>query len=247
MKTKFILLLSFVALLCSCSDDVVSEGVRSKTSRVQNLTFSFDSIEAPSNWARYQTLEEMLAACQIPEETLKAMTTEELIEVCMSHPLHALYFAYNNELLGANVIFEHFNGFTELSKRANAADKMLGFYEDVNCNAQSVNAHRKEFSVITYLGFIDLYIASKKLNALYDAEHLQKLEQVSNRVLEKRLEQSPDDVYAIRRSLLINSQVKLTEGNLSQEEENVLNSFIKVGGNADTPQAYTEVSAIVSK
>lgn len=234
-------------LLWSCSDDIVGEGTRSKAAKRQNVTFTFDAIEAPSNWAQYQTLEEMLDACQIPEEKLKSMSTDELIEVCMSHPLHALYFYYNNELDGADVVFSHFNGFVELNKRADAADKMLAFYDDINFNSQANLAHRKDFTSATYSGFVDLFMASKQLGALYDSEHLQKLEQISARVLEKKLAQSPDDIYTIRRSLLISSQVKLVAGGLTAKEARVLNSFVKSGGNVDAPQTYSEVSAIVAK
>lgn len=80
---------------------MVSDGARNYSAGVPNVTFSFDSIEAPSVWAQYQSLEEMFAACQIPEEKLKSMSTDELVEVCMSHPLYAIYSAYNNELEGA--------------------------------------------------------------------------------------------------------------------------------------------------
>lgn len=116
MKVNTFLLIALVALMCSCSDDVLNEGSRYSAQPIPRVTFSFDSITAPNVWAQYQSLEEMLAACQIPEEKLNSMSTDELIDVCMSHPLHALYFAYNNEMVGAKVVFEHFNGFSELKK-----------------------------------------------------------------------------------------------------------------------------------
>lgn len=127
MKVNTFLLIALVALMCSCSDDVLNEGSRYSAQPIPRVTFSFDSITAPNVWAQYQSLEEMLAACQIPEEKLNSMSTDELIDVCMSHPLHALYFAYNNEMVGAKVVFEHFNGFSELKKRKDAPTKMLAF------------------------------------------------------------------------------------------------------------------------
>lgn len=66
-----------------------------------------------------------------------------------------------------------------------------------------------------------------------------------NKVLEKKLEDP--SIYTVRRSLLINSQVKLAQGTLSKEETDALKSFISVGGNVDNPQEYTRISAIVSK
>lgn len=146
MKVNTFLLIALVALICSCSDDVLNEGSRYSAQPVPRVTFSFDSITAPNVWAQYQSLEEMLAACQIPEEKLNSMSTDELIDVCMSHPLHALYFAYNNEMVGAKVVFEHFNGFSELKKRKDAPTKMLAFYDDINFNAATPKVHREDFS-----------------------------------------------------------------------------------------------------
>lgn len=172
MKVNTFLLIALVALMCSCSDDVLNEGSRYSAQPIPRVTFSFDSITAPNVWAQYQSLEEMLAACQIPEEKLNSMSTDELIDVCMSHPLHALYFAYNNEMVGAKVVFEHFNGFSELKKRKDAPTKMLAFYDDINFNAASPKVHREDFSKITYMGFIELYLASKELTSLYEEKTL---------------------------------------------------------------------------
>lgn len=122
---------------------------------------------------------------------------------------------------------------------------MLEFYDESNFNATTPKVHREDFSKITYMGFIELYLASKELTSLYEGENLEKLELVSNKVLEKKLEDP--SIYTVRRSLLINSQVKLTQGTLSKEETDALKSFISVGGNVDNPQEYTRISAIVSK
>lgn len=245
MKQIPFLLIALAMLLCSCSDEVLSDGARNYSAGVSSVTFSFDSIESPNVWAQYQSLEEMFAACQIPEELLKSMPTGELVEVCMSHPLYAIYSAYNNELEGAKVVIDHFNGFEELNKRSDAAEKLLAFYKDVNFNSSS--QHRKDFSQVSYMGFIDLCMASKRISALYEGQYLEKLEAISNSVLESRVKQTPNDFFTIRRSLLIASQVKLTEGSLRAEDAQILKSFVEAGANVNNPQVYSEVSAIISK
>lgn len=244
---KIVSIIAMVALMCSCSEEVLKEGVHSSASKELDTAFSFDSITDPNVWASFNSLEEMLAACQIPNDKLKSMTTDELIEVCMSHPLHALYFAYNNELDGAKVVFDHFNGFSELGKRANAAERILAFYNDINFNANATKAHKKDFTNITYMGFVELYLSSKELSSLYEGENLRKLEQISNKVLEKKLKQPSAEIFAIRRSLLISAQTKLAEGSLSKDEESLLKSFVEAGGYATGPQTYSKVSAIVSQ
>ncbi len=54
-------------------------------------------------------------------------------------------------------------------------------------------------------------------------------------------------LVALLRSQLINSQVKLAEGALSAVDAETLKAFVAAGGNVDSPQEYSEVSAIVSK
>lgn len=250
MKNRFSLSLmaALTLLMPSCSDEIVNEGgPRSLAPVASSITFSFDSIEAPNVWGQYQSLEEMLAACQVPAEKLRSMSTEDLIEVCMSHPLYGVYSAYDNELEGAKVVISRFNGFMELNKRKDAPEKMLAFYADANFNPETAITHRKDFSKNRYLGFVDLYVASKELEGLYYGQNLKRLSELSNKVLEKRLKQSPDNLSQIRRSLLISSQVKLAEGLLSADDEQTLKSFVEVGGNVENFQSYSKVSYIVSK
>ncbi|MBE6263627.1 MAG: hypothetical protein E7104_06690 [Prevotella sp.] len=250
IKHKLILLSALLALACSCSDKFQNDSFSDAALKASSVTFSFDSIAEPSNWSRYQTLEEMMAACQIPEAKLKSMSTDELIEVCMSHPLHALYFAYNNELDGAEVVINNFNGFKELKERADAPQKMLAFYEDINFPQKSrsiVSTKRKDFSKMTYMGFVELFLASKELPGLYEPENISAFERISNKVLENKLKQPNPKVYKIRHSLLVNSQIKLKDGTLSNDERDALKSFIKVGGNVENPKEYSRVSAIIAK
>lgn len=232
--------------LCSCSDAVMTERL-GQMPTASGQSFSFDSITSPANWIQYQSLEEMLDACQIPEDVLKTMPTDELVATCVSHPLHSIYFAYNNELDGANVVFNNFNGFQELKNRADAPEKLLNLYRDVNFAPQAMPARYRRLSDFTNLGFVELYLASKQLPALYVGDNLAKLEKISNSVLEKKLKDPNCSIYNVQHSLLINAQIKLAEGNVSVEDERVLSDFLKFAGNVQDADMYTKVSQIVSR
>ena len=69
MKQLF-LLFAVLLMVCSCSDEILNEDNNQVVLGATNATFSFDSITEPSTWRKYQSLEEMLAACQIPEDKL---------------------------------------------------------------------------------------------------------------------------------------------------------------------------------
>lgn len=244
---RFIYFFTLFALMCSCSDEVLNEGKTQKMFGRPNATFSFDSITAPNVWSQYQSLEEMLEACQIPEDKLKSMSTDELIEVCMSHPLHFIYSAYNNELRGADVIIRNFNGFSELARRTDAAGKLLNFYDEIFSESVQQDPSFIGRSDISHIGFIELYIASKALPSLYEDDNLIKLEKISDNILSQKIETKRADLFSVRHSFLIKAQLKLTKASLSKDDATILKNFLRVGGNLNNPQDYTNISIILNK
>lgn len=244
---RFIYFLTLLALMCSCSDEVLNESKQQAILGTPNETFSFDSITAPNVWSQYQSLEEMLEACQIPEDKLKSMSTDELIEVCMSHPLHFIYSAYNNELRGADVIIRNFNGFSELARRTDAAGKLLNFYDEIFSESVQQDPSFIGRSDISHIGFIELYIASKALPSLYEDDNLIKLEKISDKILSQKIETKRADLFSVRHSFLINAQIKLAKSCISKDDATILKNFLKVGGNLNNPEDYTKISKILNK
>ena len=43
-------------------------------------------------WASFKTRDEMLEALSIPDDVLGALSTDDLIELCLSYPILYLYF-----------------------------------------------------------------------------------------------------------------------------------------------------------
>ena len=246
MKQLFLLLVVLL-MVCSCSDEILNEENHQAILGASNVAFSFDSITEPSNWSKYQSLEEMLAACQIPEDILKLMSTDELIEVCISHPLRTNFVFYNDEIRGARVIINNFNGFQELKRRSDAPEIIIAFYEDIYFNAQVEKKYNKNYSDITYRAFIELFLASNEMPILYSGQNGTQLEMVSNKVLERKLNETDVDIYDISHSLLINARIKLENDLVSNEEKDVLNRFMTKGGRLGNLEEYTKISRIISK
>lgn len=70
-----------------------------------------------STWFELSSHDEMIKACQIPEEILKSTPTKELIELCLNYPLLGDIFAYNKIQEGVSRVSEQFNGLNELINR----------------------------------------------------------------------------------------------------------------------------------
>lgn len=133
---KFIYIIALLFLLVACNEelqiDTKQPTIDNKTRAFTSQTFSFDSVTKPEIWKTFQTLEEMQSACQIPDDVLPNLSTEELVQICMDYPLFGNFSAYNDELVGIKKVMDGFNGFTELKKRIDAAEKLLDLYENVN-------------------------------------------------------------------------------------------------------------------
>ncbi|MDE7369905.1 MAG: hypothetical protein K2N08_09105 [Muribaculaceae bacterium] len=159
IKKIFTVAIATVTLATSCQSDYIDMPSDSLTAETKVMSrsagFSF-----PDGWQYLETNDERWAALQIPEDMLSTMSTEDLVEACMTYPLALDCFAYNNVESGVAAVISHFNGFTELKKREYAFDKVLDFYdrklEEIEMFGNTAGYTFKPFS----LAFYELFIAS---------------------------------------------------------------------------------------
>ena len=74
-----------------------------------------------------QSLEELLALCEVPQEQLAAMSTRNLALTCYVHPYNGIYNAYDNEYLGVMSAMKA-NCWQELMRRETGAAQLLDLY-----------------------------------------------------------------------------------------------------------------------
>ena len=85
--------------------------------------------QGTDEWKRFQRTEEMVNVCQIPEEVLSSLSTEDLTDLCLQYPLLICVFAFNNTNQGLDQLFHEFNGIRELFKRDDASKELLKRYQ----------------------------------------------------------------------------------------------------------------------
>lgn len=133
MKFKLLFFICVSALiLYGCKDttiapdteNVVSGKVKSRASGER--TFVFPSIQ----WENFDSHDQKLAACQIPDSVLCQIPTEELVEVCMEYPLLFDAFAFDTPLKGLKVVASRFNGLQELMKRSDNCFCVFNYLKD---------------------------------------------------------------------------------------------------------------------
>lgn len=79
-------------------------------------------------WKNFQSNEEMVNSCQIPEKVLSDLPTEELTELCLQYPLIYDVFAFDNLNSGLDKLFSDFNGISVLYQRNDVLNCIIKRY-----------------------------------------------------------------------------------------------------------------------
>ena len=100
-------------------------------------TSASDAYEYPikpgtDEWKAFKSHDDMLKACQIPESTLKSMSTKSLVETVLEYPLFGDIRAYSSIQQGFEAVTSQFNGLSELLNRKDAGTELLAIYSKMN-------------------------------------------------------------------------------------------------------------------
>ena len=83
--------------------------------------YYYPALPLMSNWP-YGNHATMINACQIPEDILKDMSTDQLVQTVMAYPLWGDVLAYDSREVAYGLIKGSFNGLRELYSREDAAE-----------------------------------------------------------------------------------------------------------------------------
>lgn len=92
--------------------------------------YQYPVVPGMAEWSRLKSLQEMIDACQIPEDILHNMTTEALVETVVHYPLYINAFAHDTPQMGLSEVKKYCNGLQELYTRDDAIEKMEAFINE---------------------------------------------------------------------------------------------------------------------
>lgn len=234
---KFIFGIALLLTFVACSEELQIDPKQSttgnKTRAFTSQTFSFDSVTKPEIWKTFQTLEEMQSACQIPDDVLSNLSTEELVQICMDYPLFGNYLAYDNETFGIKKVMAGFNGFTELKKRTDAAEKLLDRYANVNVMALNEDRENAEIYPNLKLGYLEMILCSGEIESLYQGEALQRLENLqAQKLTEKQLTNS-HSASSLKHSQLLKQKINEAKNVSTTSTTTAITIYTKYGNPVD--------------
>lgn len=80
-------------------------------------------------WLSKSDFLERLSLLNIPDDTLKLIETDRLLNICLEYPFFGLIYTRNSLQQGYEFVQNNFNGFRELESRRDAGDIILKKYE----------------------------------------------------------------------------------------------------------------------
>jgi hypothetical protein len=95
----------------------------------EEVSWDFPIKPGSEEWRQLETYEDKLNSYNIPQEILKIISTEKLVQACLNYPQFGLIFTRNDLQRGYDHIRAKFNGFRELEERDDAGEVLLNIYK----------------------------------------------------------------------------------------------------------------------
>lgn len=124
-----------------------------------NSTWDFPVKPGSEEWKNFATSSEMVDACQIPQDILKTLSTEELLVVCLKYPMFFdIHFA-NNFQDGMDFICSSFNGLSELLERDDCTKCLIKEYSKITPSDLSVKKESNKYKLF----YLELLLTRKNV------------------------------------------------------------------------------------
>ena len=83
-------------------------------------------------WSQFKSMAETYQACQIPDDVLKQLDTESLVDICLRFPIPPLFPLFNTPQQAFRTYYSNFNGIRELLQRKDAGQYLLKKYAEMS-------------------------------------------------------------------------------------------------------------------
>jgi hypothetical protein len=234
-KLVFVTILFFVANLISAQE--------------KKTIWDFPVKPGSKQWAEFTTSQQMVESCQIPQNILQALKTDDLVEICLNYPLFIDYLASNDERKGISKIIENFNGLKELSNRKDGTKELVKAYTNYPV-LSIIQLTTFEMQVMTLkLPFLELVLSDDAFIRRLDKVELAELEKlVLNKYIDKLEKSNVYDLYNIKKTLLLATIVLEKQNKLVTQprKQALAKSFIENFSQASS-DLLTNISKIISE
>ena len=100
--------------------------------------YKFTIRSGTEEWKQFETIDERVATLQIPDDVLKKISTEGLLETCLEFPYLLEILHGSNAQHGFEGLMEIFNGYRELFRRSDLTNALMEKYKNFKEDVKSV-------------------------------------------------------------------------------------------------------------
>lgn len=119
-------------------------------------TWDYPIKPGSEEWKKFQNNQEKVEACQIPEEVLTSLPTEDLTELCLQYPLLYDVFAFDNLNRGLDKLYNDFNGIRELYRRKDITTSLTKRYDQKIRSLSFLNGNSTELEKGKFILSVDI-------------------------------------------------------------------------------------------
>ena len=179
-RAYFVCILSLFLLMLMMPFSTIIQATSPQAASA-NDAYEYPIKPGTEEWKAFKSHDDMLKACQIPESTLKSMSTKGLVETVLEYPLFGDMMAYSSIQQGFEAVASRFNGLSELLNRKDAGTELLAVYskmnpQDIEENLGDVQKGAHIFSIAN----VEILLAQNKI-----LDNLNKI-QLENLIVEAR-------------------------------------------------------------
>ena len=146
-------------------------------------------------WHQFKSMDEMYEACQIPDNVLKKLDTESLVDICLSFPVPPVFPLFNSPQQAFMQYYTNFNGIQELFKRKDAGQYLLNKYAKMSLSEFNPTWELHEQGRFTsHYKFIEAILSQSQVIASLDIDGRKALLKESMIKMDEKL--SKNDLFS---------------------------------------------------
>jgi hypothetical protein len=145
--------------------------------------------------SQFKSMEEMYQACQVPDNVLKQLDTESLVDICLIFPAPPLFPLFNYPQQAFMTYYSNFNGIRELFERKDAGRYLLKKYAKMSfSDFNPLWELYQQGEFISHYKFVEAIIAQPQIIASLDAKDRRTLLKETIRKIDEKL--AKDDLFS---------------------------------------------------
>jgi hypothetical protein len=160
----------------------------------KKLTWDYPVKPGMEEWSQFKSINEMYEACQVPDNILKQIDTESLVDLCLSFPAPPVFPLFNTPQEAFLVYFSNFNGIRELFDRKDAGQYLLKKYTTMSLSDFNPSwPLYKQGQYISHYKFVEAILSQPQVIASMDVGERKDL--LREAILKLDEKKSKNDIF----------------------------------------------------